>query len=1226
MKTIFTTSLAVLTLTCAVGLRAGEPKTISFTENKGQVCNQNFEPQSGVLFSGENNGLVYHLKKDGISYQLTKVNTWKEMPDQKTRKAFRTPDQYSIYRVDVKWMNISENCKTVTGKPLDGHTNYYLPQCPDGVLNVSTFSQVTYKNIYEGIDLKWYGKDNNLEYDFIISPNSDYKKIRLQIKGADKVSINNSGELVIQTPFGTIIEKAPVAFQENRTLNTKWILRENTVGFEVDNYDPKLPLTIDPAIRTWGTLYGGSGNEAARGSCTDQFNNVYITGSTSSNNGTTIATTGSHQTAFAGGSSDGFISKFNSSGVRQWATYYGSAGNDIGYGCAAFGGGNVYMCGVTSNTVVGTDIATAGAHQTTNNGGLYDAFLVKFNGAGARSWGTYYGGTGDDYAYSCATDAAGDIVIAGESSTTSGTTIASPGSHQPVYGGNLREGFFAKFTSAGVRIFGSYYGSSMQDAVYSCATDGSSNIYIAGETAVSGSVVAIATPGSHQPASGGGSGSYDNFLAKFNSSGVRQWGTFYGGTSGENNGYCAADASGNVYLAGTTNGSGGAISTAGSHQATFGGGLYDAYIVKFNTAGVRQWGTYYGSAQTDEALACAVDASGNSYLAGVTLGPTNISSAGSHQVTFGGGNDAFLVKFNSAGVRQYGTYYGGTGTEYGYACTADAIGNAYLAGYTTASTGTVIATASSHQTTFGGGSNDAFLVQFDECTTPTVNVTASTPSVCSGSSVTLTASGATSYTWSTGATTTTISISPTNTSVYTATGTSSGCSDTQTISITVGANPTVNISASTASVCSGSAVTMTASGASTYSWSAGATTTITSVSPTITTIYTATGTAVNGCRDTQTISVSVSANPTVNISASSPSICSGSTVSLTGSGASTYSWSTGGSGTSISVSPSVTTVYTSTGTAANGCRDTQTISVNVTTTPILSTAHYTICAGGTATLSATGAITYSWSTGATVATITVAPTSNAVYTVTGNNGSCSDVNTVSVTVGSALSIAVTPTAPSICIGSSGTLTASGATSYTWSTGSNSTAIIVSPTITTTYTISGTSGACSGSRTISVVVNANPTVAAISSSSLICTGNSATLSATGASSYNWNPGSFSGASIVVSPTINTTYTVIGSSAAGCTNTRTVSVTVSACTGITETQQANGTMNIYPNPNSGEFTIIPTEKGVYSIINSIGQTVDMIDVKEDQQSIHVSGLADGIYYVIGRSSKAKIIVNK
>ncbi|HRD37297.1 MAG TPA: hypothetical protein PLC65_01590, partial [Bacteroidia bacterium] len=119
---------------------------------------------------------------------------------------------------------------------------------------------------------------------------------------------------------------------------------------------------------------------------------------------------------------------------------------------------------------------------------------------------------------------------------------------------------------------------------------------------------------------------------------------------------------------------------------------------------------------------------------------------------------------------------------------------------------------------------------------------------------------------------------------------------------------------------------------------------------------------------------------------------------------------------------------------------------------------------------------------------------------------------------------------------------SGATSYTWNTGSNASSIIITPTTATTYTVAGTSGSCSGTNTISISVSPNPTIAASSSSSIICLGNSATLSATGANSYNWNPGSLTGAAVVVSPTSNTTYTVVGSNSAGCTHTQTLGLVV------------------------------------------------------------------------------------
>jgi len=138
----------------------------------------------------------------------------------------------------------------------------------------------------------------------------------------------------------------------------------------------------------------------------------------------------------------------------------------------------------------------------------------------------------------------------------------------------------------------------------------------------------------------------DAFLVKFNSSGVRQWGTYYGGTVNDEESSCATDASGNVYLAGRTK-STTAIATTGAHQTTYGGGYYDAFLVKFNSSGVRQWGTYYGGTGTDEGRSCATDTSGNVYLAGYTQSTTGIATTGAHQTTYGGSSDAFLVKFDA---------------------------------------------------------------------------------------------------------------------------------------------------------------------------------------------------------------------------------------------------------------------------------------------------------------------------------------------------------------------------------------------------------------------------------------------------------------------------------------------------------------------------------------------------------------------------------------------------
>jgi hypothetical protein len=147
------------------------------------------------------------------------------------------------------------------------------------------------------------------------------------------------------------------------------------------------------------------------------------------------------------------------------------------------------------------------------------------------------------------------------------------------------------------------------------------------------------------------------------------------------------------------------MTTIGAHQSAYGGGYSDGFLVKFDSNGQMQWGTYYGGSLLDVSVSCATDASGNVYMSGNTQSATGIATSGAHQTTV---NGAFLVSFNSSGVRQSGTYCGGIKNV----CTSDASGNVYMTGYTQSNSG--IATAGAHQTANGNNNyNDAFLVKFN---------------------------------------------------------------------------------------------------------------------------------------------------------------------------------------------------------------------------------------------------------------------------------------------------------------------------------------------------------------------------------------------------------------------------------------------------------------------------------------------------------------------------------
>ncbi len=692
-----------------------QEQQIFFTENKGQVSDQYHQPRPDVLFSGEAGGMVYHLRKDGISYQLYRVESWREAGErekQPGREREQIPDTTTVYRTDINWLGINPDYKVVKGQVRLGYENYYLAVCPEGVSGVRSFERVTYKDIYPGIDLQWYDNHGRLEYDFVVAPGIDYRQIRWEIKGAEALSISESGELVIQTPLGEIREQAPVAYQGEKGVAAEWDLKDQTIGFKVSAYDPALPLIIDPIVllRQWGTYYGGAEIDRAYTSVLDDSLNIYMVGSTPSM--TSIATTGAYQSTYGGGFSDGFLVKFNNDGIRQWATYYGGTGDDAMLGCTIDNDNSsgIYVTGGTSSN---SGIATVGSHQS-NFGGTQDAFLVKFNLQGGRQWATYYGGTRSESSRSCVLDGSSNIYITGSTFSTSG--IATAGSHQSSLSGSGldSDAFLVKFDSGGVRQWGTYYGGSKDDVGIVCVLGDSSEVYLAGYAA---SISSIASPGSHQPNYGGGN--IDAFIAKFSDDGVRQWATYYGGTNSDFLGDCAVDSSSNIFCTGMTF-SANAIASSGSHQVSL-NGQNDAYLVKFNRNGVRQWATYYGGSYLEGGDACVVDDSLNIYLIGESWSDTSIATPGAYQISRAGRGDVMLVKFDSNGIRQWGSYYGGAEIDNPNDCLLDNSYDIYITGETNSVSG--IASTGSHQASYGGDSRDGFLVKFIQCYTTASTLT-----------------------------------------------------------------------------------------------------------------------------------------------------------------------------------------------------------------------------------------------------------------------------------------------------------------------------------------------------------------------------------------------------------------------------------------------------------------------------------------------------------------------
>lgn len=844
-------------------------QTHSFKENKGQIHDQNNHLRNDILFSGQSDELFFHLRNNGISYQLMKINSWKDKPVRNNHASSKIIDSFSIYRIDINWLEINKNISSVALNPIESYDRHYGSNYPAEGINVASYNNLYYNNIYPNINLHYYFKNNQLKYDYLVKPGGNYKSIKLEIKGALALNINKNGGLNIQTPFGEIVEEAPLSFQRGEKISSRWKLDGNILSFEVDNYDPRYELIIDPITRTWGTYSGGSADDSFSDLVLDSNSAIYVCGDTKSINN--IATSGAYQTTHGGGFYDAVLMKYDLNGNKLWGTYIGDSDMEFGFGVCLDGTGNVFLSGTVFGS--GTAIASAASHQSVCSVGP-DAYLMKFSPSGSKIWGTYYGGSGADYSYGCKSDANGNIYIYGDTSTPTSTEIATASSHQTLFvsPGNNFNGMLAKFSNAGVRQWGTYYGGEAE-SIYDCMVDGQNNIIITGITSSSISSF-ISTSGAYQTTFGG---SQDAFIAKFNSGGVRQWGSYFGDSNDDDGSSCIIDNNGDIILCGTTTSTAG-ISTPGCHQSNFSGGTGDGYLAKFNsTCSSLKWATYYGGNDWDYGTLLSVNPQNYIYFGGATKSSSAISTPQSYQPGYTGNFDCFLTKFAPNGLRLWGTYIGDSGADEPGSLLTTVNKEIYMVGNTTSS-GTVFATSTSYQPN-NNGLYDGFIEKFNDCT-PYDPLNQTTSSLtCSGNSISLSASSSTSQiNWytsltstnsiGTGTTILTSSTLSAGTYTYYSAASVSICNEPSQrtpVVFQLLPSPTITaVSSETNIMCAGQTATLTANGANNYTWTPGGTGSSMVVSPTITTTYSIVGTNTVGCSNSANITQSVSTCAGIN--------------------------------------------------------------------------------------------------------------------------------------------------------------------------------------------------------------------------------------------------------------------------------------------------------------------------------------------------------------------------
>jgi hypothetical protein len=426
---------------------------------------------------------------------------------------------------------------------------------------------------------------------------------------------------------------------------------------------------------------------------------------------------------------------------------------------------------------------------------------------------------------------------------------------------------------------------------------------------------------------------------------------------------------------------------------------------------------------------------------------------------------------------------------------------------------------------------------------------------------------------------------------------------------TTNTNSSPIISVNSGSICAGQSFTINPSGASTYTFTDGSAV----VTPTINSSYTVTGTDANGCVSATSAVSSVTLNSLPTVSVNSGTICAGQSFTMIPSGAATYTYSNGSS----VATPTANSTYSVSGTDANGCVSSidALASVTVNALPTISVNSGTICAGQSFTMVPSGAVTYTYSNGSDV----VSPSTDATYTVTGTDANgCENTAVSSLTV-NALPI-LTVNSGVICAGSTFTIVPSGADTYSYSNGSS----VVMPTVNSTYSVTGTNTltGCSNIAIATVTANALPTISVVTNNTLLCVGQTATLTASGASTYTWNTTENTTA-IVVTPSVQTTYTLEGTGANGCLNSTTITQNVSACTGV-ESLTNDAIINVYPNPNNGLFVVELTSASKVTVVNALGQVVIAETFEAGKHTLNINNESTGVYFVkVMTNNKQQII---
>ena len=608
-------------------------------------------------------------------------------------------------------------------EPQPGKVNYFIGNDPAKWRSgVPLFGQVSYRNLYPGVDLAFHGSGKQLEFDYLVSPGADAKAIHLKFQGADRMTTNGGGDLILTTAAGPLQIHRPVAYQRKngvrQNVEARFVVKTGAdVAFAFGAYDHGRELVIDPTV-TYSTYFGHSGGNTqdyGYSIAVDANGNEFVAGATDS---VSIPDDSSPTNS---GSFDVFVTEVSSVGVLKFTTEFGGSGDDFPGGVAVDGTG-IYIGGTTdsSDFPVTTGVVQHAFEGGSTTNGNFDAFAVKLALSGSITWGTYVGGSDADSGLAVAVDSSQNVYVVGDTFSTN--LGGSVGGVNPLPHGSAvnlgqatgdDDGYIVKLNpDATAYLLVSYIGGSSGDLATGVALDQAGNIYVSGGTvSVDLPVVNAIQPGCGTDGNcnaGNGQVFDDAFIAAIKADlSNYTYLTYYGGSSFDNAVAIAADSAGNAFITGNTQSTD--FPTAAPYQSALGSGAtQNAFVLALVPDGSGAiYSTYLGGGGIDISSGIAVDNTDAAYVTGQTSS-TNFPQLVATQSAFGGSTDAFVSMLNPAPNKLvFSTYLGGGGDEDQLtgAIALDSLNNIYVTGDTNSGNGSTAAfpIKSALDGTYGGG-------------------------------------------------------------------------------------------------------------------------------------------------------------------------------------------------------------------------------------------------------------------------------------------------------------------------------------------------------------------------------------------------------------------------------------------------------------------------------------------------------------------------------------------